>query len=78
MIAPAGAIIVGLHFVPLARWLPARLYYATAALLTAAGVAGFFIADVKPRVVIVSIGAASVLWLTCAAVLVSHGGRTNA
>ena len=34
LIAPAAAIIVGLHFLPLARWLPARLYYATATRLT--------------------------------------------
>ena len=73
LIAPVGAIIVGLHFLPLARWLPARLYYATAALLTLCGVAGFFVADAKARIVLVSLGAASVLWLTCGAVLMMSG-----
>ena len=76
LIAPAGAIIVGLHFPPLARWLPARLYYATAALLTAAGVAGLGVADTRLRIVAVSVCAAAVLWLTCGAVLMA-GGETG-
>src|SRR4051812_42026322 len=39
-VAPAIALIVGLHFLPLARWLPARSYYVTAAALVALGLAG--------------------------------------
>ena len=68
-LAPTVAVIVGLHFVPLARWLPARSYYVTSALLVALGSVGFTIADANQRLLIVSIGAACVLWLTCAAVL---------
>ena len=68
-IAPAVAMIVGLHFLPLARWLPARLYYATCALLVALGVAGFMIADARQRALVVCLGAACVLWLTSAIVL---------
>lgn len=67
--APVIAIIVGLHFMPLAQRLPARLYYATAALLIALGVCGFIIPRPEQRLLIVSVGAACVLWLTCIAVL---------
>jgi hypothetical protein len=72
--APVGAIIVGLHFLPLARWLPARLYYATSALLVALGLAGFVIANVDRRFLVVGIGSACVLWLTCLVVLRHDGG----
>jgi hypothetical protein len=67
--APVIAIIVGLHFLPLARWLPAHLYYGTSALLIALGVSGCAIRAPDQRLLIVSIGAASVLWLTCVIVL---------
>ena len=67
--APVVVIVVGLHFLPLARWLPARLYYATSALLVGLGVVGFAIADADVRRLVVGVGAACVLWLTCAVVL---------
>jgi len=67
--APVIAIIVGLHFIPLAQRLPARLYYATAALLVALGLCGFIIQRPDQRLLIVGVGAACVLWLTCIAVL---------
>jgi hypothetical protein len=78
-VAPVIAIIVGLHFVPLARLLPARLYYATAALLVALGVCGFAMRRPDLRLLVVSVGAACVLWLTCAFVLgvVTKPGRAN-
>jgi hypothetical protein len=65
----AVAIIVGLHFLPLARWLPAPFYYATSALLIALGAGGFGISDGTRRLLVVSVGAACVLWLTCMFVL---------
>jgi hypothetical protein len=68
--APVIAIIVGLHFVPLAKWLPARLYYGTSALLIALGICGFAIQAPDRRLLIVSVSAACVLWLTCVIVLV--------
>ena len=68
--APVIAIIVGLHFVPLARWLPAHLYYGTSALLIVLGVCGFAIRPSDQRLLIVSVGAACVLWLTCGILLV--------
>lgn len=67
--APVIAIIVGLHFLPLARWLPARLYYLTGGLLVALGLLGFRILDPAARLLVVSVGAACVLWLTSAEVL---------
>jgi hypothetical protein len=67
--APVIAIIVGLHFVPLARWLPAHLYYGTSALLIVLGVCGLAIRAPDRRLLIVSVGAACVLWLTCVLVL---------
>jgi hypothetical protein len=63
--APLVAVIVGLHFLPLAQWLPAPLYYATSALLVALGIAGLGIPDGGQRLLVISVGAACVLWLTC-------------
>ena len=80
--APVIAIIVGLHFVPLAQRLPARLYYGTAALLIVLGICGFAIRLPNQRLLIVSVGAACVLWLTCVAVLgrarIMHGRERDA
>ncbi|HUQ33059.1 MAG TPA: hypothetical protein VM095_13140 [Pyrinomonadaceae bacterium] len=80
--APVIAIIVGLHFVPLARWLPARLYYGTSALLILLGVCGFAIRRPDQRLLIVSVGAACALWLTCIIILgrarITSDGRRDA
>jgi hypothetical protein len=62
--ASVQAIIVGLHFIPLARWLPARPYYGTAALLVALGVTGFAIGDADLHVQYVCLGGACTLWLS--------------
>jgi hypothetical protein len=67
--APSIALIVGAHFIPLARGLPARTYYVTAATLIALGLIGFGIADAPMRITVVSAGAAAVLWVTAAAAL---------
>lgn len=69
LIAPTVAIIVGLHFLPLARWFPAPIYYLTAALLVAIGMAGAVVQDLPARILTVCIGAAAVLWLSCGVVL---------
>jgi hypothetical protein len=39
-VMPVIAIAVGLHFIPLARYMPAPPYYVTGTLLTAAGLVG--------------------------------------
>ena len=64
----AICLVVGLHFVPLARGLPVRLYYQSAALMSALGIAGLVdSALVAPSVV--AFGAALVLWGTVLRVL---------
>jgi hypothetical protein len=75
LIAPAVAIIVGLHFLPLARWLPAPIYYLTAGLLVAVGTVGAFIQDAAARVLTICFGAAAVLWLSCGVVLLRADRR---
>lgn len=69
LIAPAVAILVGVHFVPLARWFPAPIYYLTGALLVAVGMAGAVVEDLPARILTVCLGAAAVLWLSCGVVL---------
>ncbi len=63
------AVIVGLHFVPLARALPyGGVYNYTAAALVAVGVAGCFLPE-PVRNLLVGIGAACVIWATCMAIV---------
>ena len=69
LIAPVVAIIVGAHFLPLARWFPAPIYYFTGALLVAIGVAGAMVQDLPARILTVGLGAARALWLSCGVVL---------
>lgn len=68
-IAPVVAIIVGAHFIPFARGLPAQTYYVTAIALALLGTIGITITDLPTRLTVVSAGAASVLWLTAASAL---------
>jgi hypothetical protein len=75
LITPVVAIIVGLHFVPLARWLPAPIYYGTGALLIFIGLAGTAIQEQTARILTVCVGAASALWLSCAFVLLRNRQR---
>jgi hypothetical protein len=70
---PFGAIIVGLHFFPLALGIPVRLYLATGAGLVLAGLVGFAV-PVAERPLIVGIGAAVTLWAT-AVVIVSRSRK---
>lgn len=70
LLAPIVAIIVGLHFLTFARFFPAYLYYFTAALLVALGVAGLFFEASNARLLTLSVAAAAILWLTCIAVLI--------
>ncbi len=70
LLPPIVAIVMGLHFLALARLFPARVYYLTSVLLVALGAAGFFLPTGAPRVLTVSVLAALILWLTCVAVLI--------
>src|SRR5689334_13613041 len=76
LIAPAVAIIVGVHFLPLARWFPAPIYYLTGALLVAVGIAGVGVQDLPARILTIGIGAAAILWLSCGVVLL-HAHQRN-
>ena len=61
LLLPAIAIIVGLHFIPLARWIPVPLYYRTGAGLIAVGLAASFLPP-DNRAIATGIAAALVLW----------------
>ena len=69
-IAPVIAIIVGLHFFPLASLFGARVYYATGSFGCAIGITGLLISDPALRMSFVGFSFGSLLWLTVAAVLV--------
>ncbi|MGN6376550.1 MAG: hypothetical protein ACTHMG_13500 [Sphingomonas sp.] len=59
----AVAMIVGLHFLPLARGIPVRIYYLTGAALIALG-AGAMLLPASERPLAVGAGAAAILWAT--------------
>jgi len=66
---PVVALIVGSHFIPLARGLPAPTYYVTAAALIAVGLVGFSMPALTARITLVSAAAAVILWITAGVVL---------
>jgi hypothetical protein len=68
------ALIVGVHFFPLAALFRAPVYYGTALAGCAIGLAGFFVADpgVRQKVVGISFGLllwATAAWIACTALL---------
>ena len=68
LILAAICLMVGLHFLPLARWLPVPLYYLSGALLSALGIAGLLASNlVSPS--LVAFGAALILWITVVRIL---------
>jgi hypothetical protein len=72
------AVIVGLHFVPLARALPyGGVYHYTAAALVAVGLAGCLLPETG-RNLFVGVGAACVIWATCLPVIASPRRPTMA
>ncbi|MEA3053632.1 MAG: hypothetical protein QOG72_2535 [Sphingomonadales bacterium] len=71
---PLAAIIVGLHFFPLARAIPVRLYYATGAGFLVAGAAGLLVPPAE-RPMVVGMSAALTLWAT--ALVVAQRARKN-
>jgi hypothetical protein len=68
LIFPAVVIIVGLHFFPLARGIPARLYYATGAGLVLAGIVALLL-PAGERANMVCLSAALILWATALAMV---------
>jgi hypothetical protein len=73
-VLPAIAIIVGLHFLPLAKLLKVRIYYATAALISLAGLVGLGI-DPGHRGLVTGLPVAGLLWLTCAYRMVTEAPK---
>jgi hypothetical protein len=68
-IAPAICVIVGAHFIPLARGIPLQTYYATGAALITAGLVGTALPQ-RMGSLFVSSSAALMLWATALAVWV--------
>lgn len=63
LIVPVIAVIVGLHFFPLARGIPLRGFHVTGAALVIFGVSGILL-PASTSIPLVAIGAAVTLWLT--------------
>ena len=72
LIPPAVALIVGLHFLPLAWFFRMRVYYATGVLMLAWLAACFLVADPLARSSILGLGTGIILWLSSALVLLLH------
>jgi hypothetical protein len=68
------ALIVGLHFLPLARLFRAPLYYLTGLFAAAAALASVAITSAPARITFVCASMAAILWLTAVAALV-HSRR---
>ena len=77
LMLPIGAAIVGLHFFPLARGIPVKLYYATGGGLLLAAVVGFLV-PVADRALVVGMGAAVVLWATALLIVLQAPQATPA
>lgn len=76
-IVPAVAIIVGLHFLPLAKLFKVKIYYVAGVLITLAGIAGLAV-DAPHRALVTGLSAAALLWLTCAYRLAFESGSPTA
>ena len=73
LIPAALAVIVGAHFLPLARGMPNRLYYATGTAMIAAGAAGV-LAPGEFSVLALTVACGAVLWVTATG-LVAEAAR---
>jgi hypothetical protein len=76
-VVPAVAVIVGLHFLPLAKLLKVKIYYVAGVLITLAGVAGLMV-DAPHRALVTGLSSAVLLWLTCAYRLTFETGSPTA
>jgi hypothetical protein len=59
---PLLAVIVGLHFLPFARYMPDRRYYPISLMLIAIGIAGALVPSPDVRAWFVGLSSALVLW----------------
>ena len=71
LIAPATCLVVGLHFLPLARIFGIPLYGSTGLILIAVAVIGFvlFAADISVDGILVTVGLAAAVTLWCTSLL---------
>ncbi|HXM17315.1 MAG TPA: hypothetical protein VN934_00725 [Candidatus Tumulicola sp.] len=63
------ALIVGLHFLPLAWIFGAKLYYLTGGVIAAASLAALALRERRQRQAVTCLACGMVLWLTSAAIL---------
>ena len=70
-ISCAIALIVGIHFFPLAALFASPVYYGTGLLGCAIGVVGIFMADAAMRQKVVGLSFGLLLWATCAWIVFS-------
>lgn len=75
-IPPVIAVIVGLHFFPLARLFRIRAYHVAGAALCLVGLIALW-APPATRLTLVGLGSAAVLFATAAFVLIPPAGRTG-
>lgn len=75
-IPAALAIIVGLHFLPLARGIPERLFYATAVAMIGAGIVGPLLAPGHLVMLVPAVGGAIILWLSAVGIILGGENRT--
>jgi hypothetical protein len=68
-------VIVGLHLLPMARYLPYPRYYPVGAALVVLGVAGLLIYPPVTRAIVTGFGAAAILWI-CAATMLGRDNRS--
>jgi len=74
LIVPIVAFLVGAHFVPLARFLPAPSYYATAIAMMALAVSALVL-PMPLRAAVIGIGCAAILWTTALHIVARLGRK---
>ena len=79
-VLPAIGLIVAVHFLPLARWLPFPAFYPVGLAMAVVAIIGFFIGPVPTRMQFVAFGEALILWAAALAVIraVKRSPRTLA
>ena len=68
-------ILVGLHFVPLARQIPQPFYYATGAVMVAAGLLSVMVLPASLQMLAPLAAGTMILWGTAVAIIVANGNR---
>ncbi len=77
LIPVAIALIVGLHFLPLARVFGLRVYTFTGVLCVACSLASLLVTDETARLLALGLAMAAVLWVSAGLVLFRYTGRAK-